>query len=192
MRYPCVSVVWVCLFAVGGVGCKGDDKGEKEEETAMVAPSESTPPKPKQTAPASIDLPAGTVTLRSGQPVGGAWDEGGPPPVLWEVAGARILLQHTGCEAEEATRGHIQSATDAGTQKVLDYSCDVARGGSRLGFRLGADGRVGVLSTVGAAGVDEGNADAFLLEWDAAAKAVKVAEKWSGSDVENPPAWAAP
>ena len=195
MQQPSVPVVCVCLLAVGLVGCKGDDKGKetgKEEKTAKVAPSESPAPEPTPSTPADIELPAGTITLRTDQPVSAAWDEGGPPPVLWEVAGARILLGHTDCKAEEATSGHIQATTAAGTRKVLDYSCDVARGGSRLAFRLGADGRVGVLSTVGAAGADEGNADAYLLEWDAAAKIVKVAEKWSGSDVETPPAWAAP
>jgi hypothetical protein len=182
-RNVALFVTGLALVAVGA--CASTNATEPAAPTVATEDSPASP-----SSQPELELPPGTITLRSGEPVEGAWDEGGPPAVLWETAGARILLRHTGCRDTDASTGAIEATTSARTQEVLSYTCDVARGGSRLGFRLGADGRVLVLSAVGAAGSDEGSASAFLIEWDPGVNRVAVAKRWSGSDVDAPPAWA--
>jgi hypothetical protein len=196
MRSIAIGIGFVFLTVTPGCGKGGGEAakaGGAEAQPAAPAALAAAAPAPPAVAPKPA-LPAGARELSPGAPVDGNWDEGGPPPVVWKTAdGAQIVLSTTGCNAQKGDGGEggdLEAVTPRGKEKVLTYACDTA-GGGRVGFLLGADGKVGFFNTsYGARGQELGSAEAFLLSWDSAAGTLKKVGEWKGDDIEAPPPWA--
>lgn len=193
-------------LAVVALGCSKKDSGEADPagdppsaEDKPPQPTEKAEPPPTPVAKAPAAVPASNMDGISGpvlvvdKPATASWDEGLTFDAMWNVDADTAIALRAQCDTDKE-RGSLYArhtmAGDAKPMHLADFPCSPATSGSTVTLAVHAAGFVVFQSSAGAHGQDPGDAVAVKLATEGKGKPVTVAERWSGSDLDDPPAWA--